>query len=315
MGVVFGDATSTQFDAMVATVVVDANGVIVSCKIDAIQNKFSANLDDEEYSFTNLKTKKELGYDYHMAAWGTSLVGNATVKEWFEQAAAFEAWVVGKTVEEVENMALQTMSNGYVIADEDDLLAAGCTISIEDMRDAVVKACRDEQSMTFTTTEAFELGLAVISEDNGSSATEDGATIKMNIDVVAVVYGVDTLASVNDALQPQITIDEDGEFVEVSVGKGTGVLKTKRELKEDYKMSAFGTSLVGNATVKEWYIQSAEFSKYVVGKTLTEIENLPLQTMPNGYVISDDEDLLAAGCTMQITGMQAALVKAIADAE
>ena len=315
MGVAFGDMTKDQINATVATVVVDNAGKIVLCRIDTVQNKYKAG--ETAVEFTNLKTKMELGDDYNMAKYGHSLVGNTTVKEWYEQAKAFESWVVGKTVDEVKNMKLQTMDNGYVIADEKDLLDAGCTISIEEFRDAVVKACNDEQGTTFKAKKgSFTLGVAVNNADNGSALGEDGGyTVKMNVDFGAVVVVDGTIvASLNDAMQPQVVVDAEGNVTSTSVGKGEGVLKTKRELKEDYKMAAYGTSLVGNAKATEWYIQSAAFSAHIAGMTAEQVKNMPVQTMDNGYVISNDKTLLDAGCTMQITGIQAVVVKAVTNA-
>jgi hypothetical protein len=314
MGVAFGDFTNAQINATVATVVLDDAGKIVLCRIDTIQNKFAA--DENGVTFTSLKTKMELGDDYNMAKYGHSLVGNETVKEWYEQAKAFESWVVGKTADEVKNMKLQTMDNGYVIADEKDLLDAGCTISIEEFRDAVVKACNDEQGTTFKTAETFTLGVAANNEDNGSSLNEEGGyTVKMNVDFAAsVVAGGKILASLNDAMQPQVAVDADGNVTSTSVGKGEGVLKTKRELKEDYKMAAYGTSLVGNEKATEWYIQSAAFSAHIVGMTSADVQAMPTQTMSNGYVISNDKALLDAGCTMSITGIQAVVVESVTNA-
>ena len=300
LGLVYGDVTNAQINATIATVVLDNNGVIVACKIDAVQNKYTVT---DSVAFTNLLTKKELGYDYNMAAFGHSLIGNATVKEWFEQAAAFEAWCVGKTLAQVEAMETQTMDNGYVISADQDLLAAGCTISITDFINAVVKAGNDEQSMTFTTDGEIVLGLGVNSADNGSAGDDFEATVKMNIDYAAVasVDGV-IVATLNDATQPQVKL-EDGAVT------GTDKLISKRELKEGYNMAAFGSDNNGDGIVKEWYIQSAELSKYLVGKTIAEVAALET-TLVNGHYISTDDALLTAGCTMQITGIQDVVLEA-----
>ena len=304
LGIVYGDITNAQINATIATIVVDENGVIVACKIDGVQNKYTIT---DTVTFTSLLTKKELGYDYNMAAYGHSLIGNATVKEWFEQAAAFEAWCVGKTVAEVEAMETQTMDNGYVISADDDLLGAGCTISITDFIAAVVKAGNDEQSMSFTTDGEIVLGLGVNSADNGSSGDDFEATVKMNIDYAAVasVDGV-IVATLNDATQPQVTI-EDGEVT------ATAKLISKRELKEGYNMAAFGSDNNGDGIVLEWYLQSAELSKYLVGKTAAEVAALET-TLVNGHYISTDDALLTAGCTMQITGIQDVVLEAAANA-
>ena len=306
LGIVYGDITNAQINATIATVVLDNNGVIVAVKLDAVQNKYSITADG--VNFTNLLTKKELGYNYNMAAFGSSLIGNPTVKEWFEQAAAFEAWCIGKTIAEVEAMPTQVKGeHNYVISADEDLLAAGCTISITDFIAAVVKAGNDEQATTFTTDGEIVLGLGINSADNGSTGDDFEATVKMNIDYAAVVT-VDGIivAALNDASQPQATI-EDGEVT------GTAKLISKRELKEGYNMSAYGPDNNGDGIVLEWYIQSAEFSKYIVGLNAEQVDGLETQLV-NGHYISTDDVLLSAGCTIQITGIVDVVVEACGDA-
>ncbi len=311
MGVEFGDLTNSQINATVATVVLDGTGKIVACRIDTVQNKYTLEEGDEEEEvepelvFTNLKTKMELGNDYGMAAHGTSLVGNTTVKEWYEQAKAFENWVVGKTVTEVRNMKTQRMDNGYVIADEKDLLDAGCTIAIEEFRDAVVKACRDSQGTTFKTAGTFTLGIAVNSANDGSSVEEDGGyTVKMNVEfAAAVVVNGKVVATLNDAMQPVVVVNAKGEVKSRSVGKGEGILQSKRELKENYGMEAAAVDKNGDGKSYEWYKQSEIYSNYVVGKTATEIAGLELGT-----------DLQTAGCTIYIGGINAVVAKAATNA-
>ena len=313
MGLVFGDLTNAQINATIATVVLDENGVIVAIKLDAVQNKFSCTADG--IVFSNLLTKKELGNDYHMHDWGAGQDrnGDGIVKEWFEQAAAFEAWCVGKTIAEVAAMETQTQADGYVIPADEALLTAGCTIQITDFIEAVVKAGNDDQAMTFTAEGEMVLGLGVNNSDNGSTGDDFEATVNMNIDFAAVVTvdGV-IVAALNDAAQPKVVI-EDGVVISKSVGKGEGVLKTKRELKEDYKMAAWGTPNVVGGTVKEWYIQSAAFSNYIVGKTPAQVAKLET-ALVNDHYISTDDVLLSAGCTMQITGIMDVVVEACGEA-
>ncbi len=314
MGVVVGlDSSKTgnaQVDATVATVVLDKDGKIVACRIDAVQNKIALG-EDGSFTIKNLLTKMELGDDYNMAKYGHSLVGNETVKEWYEQAKAFETWCVGKTVSDIENMATQTMDNGYVISNDQALLGAGCTISIVDFRDAVVKACKDEQGVKFEAKGDITLGVAAISADSGSKAATaeaDGAVQVYSDFAATVVQDGKVLATLNDAIQPKIAFNFAGEIT------GKTFVATKRELKEDYNMAKYGHSLVGNETVVEWYLQSAAFSAHVADKTVDEIKNLPTQTMDNGYVISNDQSLLGTGCTMQISGIIDVVVKAAGNA-
>ena len=65
----------------------------------------------------------------------------------------------------------------------------------------------------------------------------------------------------------------------------------------------------GDGKVLEWYVQSAEYSKYVVGKTAAEIAGLQTQEV-GGHQISTDEALLNAGCTIQITAINAVMAQA-----
>ena len=301
---------TAQVDATIATVVLDKDGKIVLCRVDAIQNKISI-ADGVLTVPAAFKTKMEQGDDYNMAKYGHSLVGNETVKEWYEQAKAFETWCVGKTVSEIENMGVQTMDNGYVISSDKALLDAGCTISITDFRDAVVKACKDDQGVAFQSAGNFTLGVSANSADSGSTAAaadKDGA-VQVYSDIAAsVVEDGKILASLNDAIQPKVSYNTLGEITAKSFKA------TKRELKEDYNMAKYGHSLVGNETVVEWYLQSAAFSKHVVGKTSADVQALPTQTMDNGYVISNDQALLGAGCTMSIDAIIAVVVESVANA-
>ena len=307
---------NAQVDGTLATVVLDKDGKIVAVRVDAIQNKVAISADGK-FTISNIKSKMELGDDYNMAKFGHSLVGNETVKEWYDQAKAFEAWCVGKTIDEVKNMPTQTMDNGYVISKDADLLAAGCTISITDFVSAVVKAGNDEQGVTFQAKGEFTLGLAATSYDSGSSNAvaaaegvdaKDGAVQVYSDFAATVVQDGKILASLNDAIQPKFTFTLTGEITAKSFQA------TKRELKEGYNMAKFGHSLVGNETVVEWYLQSAEFSKYVVGMNIDELKAIPTQTMDNGYIISNDEALLAAGCTMSVDAIRDVVAKSIANA-
>ncbi|MBQ4091598.1 MAG: hypothetical protein IJC64_04720, partial [Clostridia bacterium] len=153
---------NAQVDATVATVVTDADGKIVACRIDVAQNKMTVTGGAVEAA-KEFKTKMELGDDYNMAKYGQSMDWNkdGVVKEWYEQAKAFESYVVGKTVAEVEGIKTQVVVGaGYVIAEDKALLDAGCTIQITDFIAAVVKACKDEQGMSFKTAATVTLGVA-----------------------------------------------------------------------------------------------------------------------------------------------------------
>ena len=232
----------------------------------------------------------ELGPDYGM------LVASPIGAEWDAQAKAFEEFVVGLTGAEVA--ALETVeSNGHNVA-VDETLHASCSMDITAFKAAVEKACADEWAVNFTADE-FTLGLSAITSASSSTAAtddEDGV-VKMYTNYGAVVVADGKIvAALNDATQPNITIDVFGDIVDASF-KGT-----KRELGPDYGMT------VASAIGVEWDAQSAAFSQYVIGMTGAEVAALETQEH-NGHQISVDETLLAS-CSMDITGMVAVFAEA-----
>ena len=303
MGVAFGGHSGTESNATVATVVLDADGKIVFCRIDVAQNKYAFDEDEEDIVFTRLVSKMELGDGYGMAG-KIDNNGDGIMLEWYLQAKAFETYVIGKTVDEVAAMTTQLVNNHNISAD-DALLNAGCTIDIVDFKAAVVKACNDEQGVEFVTDKDFTLGVAVNSANDGSSADdEENYTIKMNVEFAAsVVIDGKVAATVNDAYQPNIVV-ADGEVVSATVGKGEeNGLKTKRELKEAYGMDAAHVDKNGDGVSLEWYLQSAAYSEYVVGMTADEIAGLEA-----------GDDLIEADCTIYIGGINAVVAESVTNA-
>ena len=136
-------AGNAQVDATVATVVTDANGKIVACRLDVAQNKMNV-ADGAVDTAQTFKTKMELGSDYGMAGnpYSSDNNGDGKVLEWDEQAKAFENYVVGKTADEVANTATQEVE-GHVIAADDALLSAGCTIQISSICAVMAQAANN----------------------------------------------------------------------------------------------------------------------------------------------------------------------------
>jgi hypothetical protein len=141
MGVELSTASSAennaQVDATVAAVVLDANGKIVLCRIDVAQNKMDVTGGAVDTAKT-FETKMELGSRYGMAGIIDNN-GDGVMKEWNEQANAFEAYVVGKTAAEVKAIETQE-ANGHQIAVDEDLLKAGCSIQITGIKAVVAQA-------------------------------------------------------------------------------------------------------------------------------------------------------------------------------
>lgn len=99
---------------------VNAEGKVVAASSDCVEVAFKFDITGKSsYDATKaVLSKKEKGENYDMKAYGGS------AKEWYEQAAAFDAACIGKTVSEIEGLA-GTDGKGNA-----DLQAAGCTIGI-----------------------------------------------------------------------------------------------------------------------------------------------------------------------------------------
>lgn len=312
LGVVVSTASSkegnAQVDATIATVVTDAEGKIVLCRIDVAQNKM-AIADGAVDTAKTFETKMELGSRYGMEG-KVDNDNNGVMLEWDAQAKAFESYVVGKTGAEVA--ALQTQeAGGHQIAVDQALLEAGCSMQITDFMAAVAKACADEQGMAFKAVPgSFTLGVAAktAAADSKAATAEADGLVAMYSDIAcAVVADGKVIATLNDAIQPKIDITVAG------VPTAQEFKGTKRELKEGYNMAAYGQPNIEGGTVKEWYIQSAAFSNYVLGKTATEIAGMQTKEV-NAHQISVEQALLDAGCTMQITGICAVVAQAAQNA-
>ena len=281
-----------QVDATVATVVTDKDGKIVLCRLDVAQSKMDVTGGAVEADKT-FKTKMELGDDYGMVAYGNAIA------EWYDQAKAFESYVVGKTAAEVEGIETVVNDTGHNVA-TDEALLAGCTMDITAFKAAVVKACNDEKGASFKAGKDFTLGVAAITEAADSTPVgEKDAQIKMYTNYGAAVVDKDgkILAALTDATQPVITADKDGKITDATF-KGT-----KRELGADYGMVAYGNAIA------EWDAQAKAFADYTVGKTASEVAGLETVVNDSGHNVTTDETLLAS-CTMDISGMMAVIALA-----
>ncbi len=315
MGVVVSTESSAtgnaQVDATVAAVVTDENGVIVACRIDVAQNKMNI-ADGAVETDKTFETKMELGDRYGMA--GKVDNDNDGVKlEWYEQVHVFEQYVVGMTVDEVNAMRTQ-LAGGHWITTDADLLNAGCSMQITDFIQAVVKACDDRNAVSFkANSKKMTLGVAanttVDSATKAATAEADGSVNMYTDFACAVVVKGKVVATLNDAIQPKIAINANGEIVSATFAG------TKRELRYAYNMEKFGSDNDGDERVLEWYKQSAAFSSYVMNNKMTadQIDNMET-TEVNAHFISTDADLINAGCTMQITGICDVVAKAARNA-
>lgn len=126
-------AGNAQLDADIA-VVTTKDGKITSCYIDSLQAKIAFDATGKITTDLSaaVKTKNELGKDYGMVAWG------GAIAEWNEQAAAFAAYVTGKTAAEVAGIAITETTKPAEGTD----LASSVTISIGGFQNLIAKAMK-----------------------------------------------------------------------------------------------------------------------------------------------------------------------------
>lgn len=124
------DEGAAQYDVTAAAVLVDERGVIRAAVVDGVRTsvKFDAAGGLTTDLTAPIPSKNELGADYGMVAYGGARA------EWNVQAAAFAAYITGKTAAEVAGIAV---SEGKA-ADAD--LVSSVTISIGDFQSLIAKA-------------------------------------------------------------------------------------------------------------------------------------------------------------------------------
>ena len=273
---------SGKVDVTVAAVTVDKNGKIVSCDLDTASTTVTFTADGKAVAAEDLKTKRELGNDYNMVAYG------GAAKEWFEQADAFESVVIGKTLDEVKALVV----DGY--KGNDDVVKAGCTIGISDFVGAVEKAYNAAAESKATAKDVVKV--AAFTELTCTDATEDkdGSTkVSTTVFAAAVDANGKVTAASSDCVEVTFTFTTAG----VSTFDATKPVSSKKEQGADYGMVAYA------GAAKEWFEQAAAFDAACIGKTTSEISGL----------MGDDgkgvADLQSAGCTIYVSGFVKAASK------
>ena len=263
----------------VAVVTVDAAGKIVACELDNAQLTVAYTVDGKAVANESFLTKYELKEGYNMK--GASPIG----KEWYEQADAFETVVCGKTLDEVKAFVAEGGKG------TEDVINAGCTITITGFVGAIEKAYNNAVASDVTAEHTLKLGADV--EQSCTDATEDKeGTNQLSTTFVALAVDADgkIVAASSDCVQVKFSFDVAG----VSTFDATKEAKSKKELGTDYNMAAFGSDKNGDGIVKEWNEQAAIFDEACVGKTVAELTSL---VGADGY---PNAELQAATCTMAI---------------
>ena len=282
-------AGNAQVDSTVAAVTVDEDGKIVACKIDVAQNKVPVNADGTFDTSLTFKSKQELGTDYGMTP--ASAIG----KEWYEQADAFAAYVVGKTAAEVEAIGVTGDHNAPDVAD----LAASCTMNVVDIKAAIVEACNNAQDLGASADDTLGLGLSTEMSSSKLPTADEAGLVQTDTTYAAVTYDKDgkITSTLLNCTQAKMDVTAEG----VVTARGDSIVP-KQEQGDDYGMRA--ASAIG----KEWNEQADAFAAYLTGKTAAEVSAIGVTGDHNAPDVAD----LSASCTMNVLGFIDAVGRAMA---
>lgn len=145
-----------QFDIEMAAVTVGKDGKITACVSDTLQAKLTVKEGVFSMASGDLTTKRMMGDSYGMKD------ASSLKKEWYQQADAFDAYVVGKTPDTLQGVSVD--KDGRVDG------ISGCTIVVSGMLKNVIKAAK----MTGT-------GASDGTADGSTTGTNAGDTLKDDV--------------------------------------------------------------------------------------------------------------------------------------
>ncbi len=153
---------------------------------------------------TKFETKGELGAEYGLA--DASDIG----KEWYEQAAALAAYVIGKTADEVQGIAMNEQEHP---ADAD--LKASVTISIGGYIRTIIEAMENAEELGASESDRISLGVVTnIARSKNATETEAGL-IQMYSTYTALTTdsGGMITSCILDASQSNVNFDASGKII------------------------------------------------------------------------------------------------------
>lgn len=264
------------------------DGTIAQCVIDAVQVK--ANVDETGAMTTDpsttFQTKKELGANYGME--GASAIG----KEWDAQAAAWEAWCVGKTADQV---AAGVGADGYPT---DDTLLTGCTINVGCIQQAVVRACEAAVESDATANDTLGLGMTAALSSYSAATEEADGSVQAYVNYATTAKNAEGKISavIIDSIQATSTWGTDGVLTTDMNSEPI----TKYNKQYDYGM------VPASGIGKEWFEQIDAFKSTILGMDAAGVEAIAVDD--GGY---PTDDTLRTGCTMNVSTYKTAVVKAL----
>ena len=264
----------------------DPEGKVVSATLDIAQQGVKFDNTGKFTSEPILLTKAERGDDYGLVAFAGS------EHEMYEQFAALEDWMVGKTVEEIVGMELT--AKGSPAAED---LSASVTVSVSSYLEALQKAW---DTATETTGPVATTGLGTLISATKTDAGENDGKIEITTNIAAASFDAEgkvVWANI-DVAQQSATVSAEGKITnEIDT-------RTKIEKGDEYGLVAYAGS------EHEMYEQLASLSEWMLGKTSEEIMGMELTE-----TTATAEEDLKASVTVKVGGYLEAFEKAAANAK
>ena len=290
-----------QADVTMAAVGFDAEGKVASVTIDVAQTKiaFDKDLKVTSDKTAEVKSKKDLGPDYGMVG------ASAIKKEWFEQMAAFEEWMIGKTVDEITGLKVKEANPTHQNVPDVPELTSTVTITVE----SYIAAVEEAWTNAVDAPGAETVGLGVETHIGSSKDLGKDANGKEILPVgqadtymSATAFDKDgkVVATIIDNAQVKVAFDAEGKVTSDKEAEG----KTKHELKGDYGMTK--ASAIG----KEWFEQMNAFQEWMKGKTVEEITGLKVKEANPTHKNVPDVPELASTVTITVEGYLAVVKEA-----
>ena len=156
-------------------------------------------------------------------------------------------------------------------------------------------------------TATLKFGLGVVTEIDEPKNADGDTNGSANVNTTAVAVLLDAEGKIVDVKVD--TLQAKTEWTSEGVAAAATEVKTKYELGTDYNMAAFGKKHDGTeGKVLEWFEQIDALAATAKGKTVAEVKAFV------GEDTYTTGDLAAAGCTISVGSIMAALDKAVAAA-
>lgn len=295
-----------QVDTVIVAAGFDADGKVVSVTIDNAQTK--VNFDKDLQVTSDLtgeyKTKVELGDEYGM------IKASTIQKEWYQQAAELEKWMVGKTIDEIKAMKVTQRDEAHPAVPDVPELTSLVTITVQDY----IAALEEASMNAVDATGAVKVGLGhnvSVAKSKGLGTDAEGKEVLplAQVDTVMAATAFDAegkvVATIIDNAQTKVTFDNTGK---VTADK-TAEYKTKVELGAEYGMVK--ASSIG----KEWFEQADALGKWMVGKTIDEITSLKVKEKDAAHPAVPDDAELTSLVTISVEHYLAAVAESFDNAK